>query len=100
MSCQNLTVNRFDGCDRQILERLIQERRLKSFAFFLINRFAVLLAASASIAGWMGVKTMEPPRVYGDVDLVSNFHAGEIHERGIKDDALGIANLGDGLGHA
>ena len=38
--------------------------------------------------------------VYGDVDLVSNFHAGEIHERGIKDDALGIANLGDGLGQA
>jgi len=37
--------------------------------------------------------------VYGDVDLVSNFDASEIHERGIEDDALGIADLADGLGH-
>ena len=37
--------------------------------------------------------------VHGDVDLVSNFDASEIHERGIEDDALGIANLADGLGH-
>jgi hypothetical protein len=30
----------------------------------------------------------------------SNFDTGEIHERGIKDDALGVADLADGFGHA
>ena len=38
--------------------------------------------------------------VHRDIDLIANFDVGEIHERGIEDDALGIANLGDGLGHA
>jgi hypothetical protein len=44
-----------------MLERLAQERRLKSAAFFLIKRLAVVAAVSESIAGWMGVKTIEPP---------------------------------------
>jgi hypothetical protein len=39
-------------------------------------------------------------RVHGNVDLISNFDTGEIHERGIKDDALGVADLADGFGHA
>ena len=58
---EHFAVNRFDGCDRQMLERLAQERRLKSAAFFLIKRLAVVAAVSGSIAGWMGVKTIEPP---------------------------------------
>src|SRR5438874_11447000 len=44
-----------------MLERFAQDRRLKSAAFFLINCFAVVAAVSESIAGWIGVKTMEPP---------------------------------------
>ena len=58
---EHFAVNRFDGLDRQMLERLAQERRLKSAAFFLIKRLAVVAAVSESIAGWMGVKTIEPP---------------------------------------
>src|SRR4030095_10536323 len=58
---EHFTVNRFDGFDRQMLERLAQERRLKSAAFFLIKRLAVVAAVSGSITGWMGVKTIEPP---------------------------------------
>jgi hypothetical protein len=37
-----------DGFDRQMLERLAQERRLKSAAFFLIKRLAVVAAVSES----------------------------------------------------
>src|SRR5207244_10967626 len=44
-----------------MLERVAQDKRLKSAAFFLINCFAVFAAVSESIAGWIGVKTMEPP---------------------------------------
>ena len=61
MGREHFTVNRFDGFDRQILERLAQDKRLKSAAFFLIKRFAVLAAVSGSITGWIGVKTIEPP---------------------------------------
>src|SRR4030095_5055612 len=58
---EHFAVNRFDSFDRQMLERLAQERRLKSAAFFLIKRRAVVAAVSGSIRGWMGVKTIEPP---------------------------------------
>ena len=58
---EHFAVNRFDGFDRQMLERLAQERRLKSAAFFLIKRLAVVAAVPGSITGWMGVKTIEPP---------------------------------------
>src|SRR5882757_9429300 len=61
VSSEHCTVDRFDGFDRQMLEPLAQERRLKSAVFFLINRFAVVAAVSGSITGWMGVKTIEPP---------------------------------------
>ena len=61
MGGEHLTVNRFEGLDRQMLERLAQDKRLKSAAFFLIKRFAVLAAVSESIVGWIGVKTIEPP---------------------------------------
>ncbi len=57
----HFAMNRFDGVDRQMLERLAQDKRLKSAAFFLIKRFAVLAAVSGSITGWIGVKTIEPP---------------------------------------
>jgi len=33
------------------------------------------------------------------VYFVAHLDPGEIHERSIKDDALGVADLGDGLGH-
>jgi hypothetical protein len=58
---KHFTVNRFDGSDRQMLERLAQDKRLNSAAFFLISRLAVLAAVSESIDGWIGVKTIEPP---------------------------------------
>jgi hypothetical protein len=61
MGSEHFAVNRFDGLDRQMLERLAQDKRLKSAAFFLIKRFAVLAAVSGSIVGWIGVKTIEPP---------------------------------------
>jgi len=61
MGGEHFAVNRFDGLDRQMLERLAQDKRLKSAAFFLIKRFAVLAAVSAPIMGWIGVKTIEPP---------------------------------------
>ena len=54
-------MNRFDGLDRQMFERLAQDRRLKSAAFFLIKRFAVIAAVSGSMMGWIGVNTIEPP---------------------------------------
>src|SRR5262249_38542992 len=57
---EHFTVNCFDGFDVEMLERLAQERRLKSAAFFLINRLAIVAAVSGSIAGWIGVKTIEP----------------------------------------
>ena len=47
---EHFAVNRFDGFERQMLERLAQERRLKSAAFFLIKRLAVVAAVSESIA--------------------------------------------------
>ena len=61
MGGEHFAVNRFDGLDRQMLERLAQERRLKSAAFFLIKRLVVVAAVRGSITGWMGVKTIEPP---------------------------------------
>jgi hypothetical protein len=61
MGSEHFTVNRFDGLDRRMLERLAQDKRLKSAAFFLIKRFAVFAAVSGSIMGWIGVKTIEPP---------------------------------------
>jgi hypothetical protein len=61
MGREHFTVNRFDRLNRQMLERFAQDKRLKSAAFFLINRLAVLAAVSESIKGWIGVKTMEPP---------------------------------------
>jgi len=61
MGGEHFAVNRFDGLDRQMLERLAQDKRLKSAAFLLIKRFAVLAAVSESIVGWIGVKTIEPP---------------------------------------
>ncbi len=61
MGGEHLTVNRFEGLDRQMLERLAQDKRLKSAAFFLIKRLAVLAAVCESIMGWIGVKTIEPP---------------------------------------
>ena len=51
MSGEHFTVNRFDGLDRQMLERFAQDKRLKSAAFFLIRRFAVLAAVSGSMMG-------------------------------------------------
>jgi hypothetical protein len=35
----------------------------------------------------------------GDIDLITHFDSSEVHERGIKDDPLGIADLGNGLDH-
>src|SRR5206468_9601673 len=35
----------------------------------------------------------------GNADLVSNFQAGEIHECGVENDTLGIADLGYCFGH-
>ena len=61
MGGEHFAVNRFDGLDRQMLERLAQDKRLKSAAFLLIKRFAVLAAVSGSMMGWIGVKTIEPP---------------------------------------
>ena len=61
MGGEYFAVNRFDGFDRQMLERLAQDKRLKSAAFFLIKRFAVLAAVSESMMGWIGVNTIEPP---------------------------------------
>ena len=61
MGGEHFAMNRFDGFDRQMLERLAQDKRRKSAAFFLIKRFAVLAAVSGSITGWIGVKTIEPP---------------------------------------
>ena len=61
MGYENLTVNRFDGFDSQVLECLAQESRLKRAAFILIKRLAVVAAVSGSIAGWIGVRTIEPP---------------------------------------
>src|SRR4030095_9194187 len=58
---EHFAMNRFDGFDRQMLERLAQERRLKRAVFFLIKRLAVLAAVSGSITGWVGVKKIEPP---------------------------------------
>ena len=58
---EHLTLDRLDGLDGQMLERPAQDKRLKSAAFFLISRLAVLAAVSESIAGWIGVKTIEPP---------------------------------------
>jgi len=60
MSGEHFTLNRFDGLDRQMLERFAQDKRLKSAVFFLINRFAVFAAVSGSIMGWIDVKTIEP----------------------------------------
>ena len=31
--------------------------------------------------------------------LIAHFYAGEIHQGGVENDALGISNLGNGLGH-
>ena len=61
MGSEHFMVNRFDGLDRQMLERFAQDKRLKSAAFFLTKRLAVLAAVSESITGWIGVKTIEPP---------------------------------------
>ena len=33
------------------------------------------------------------------IDLIADFEAGEIHQGSIKDDALGISYLRNGLGH-
>jgi len=41
-----------------------------------------------------------PSWMQGDIDLITHFDSSEIHERSIKDDPLGIADLGNGLGHA
>lgn len=38
-------------------------------------------------------------RMNGDVDLIADFNPGEIHQSGIEDDALGVSDLADGLGH-
>src|SRR5207253_10096740 len=57
---EHFAVNRFDGFERQMLERLAQERRLKSAAFFLIKRLAVVAAVSGSIYGGVGLKMIEP----------------------------------------
>jgi len=55
---EHFAVNRFDGCDRQMLERLAQERRLKSAAFFLIKRLAVVAAVPGSITdGWVSKRS-------------------------------------------
>ena len=51
MSGEHFAVNRLDRLDSEMLERLAQERRLKSAAFFLISRLAVRAAVSESIAG-------------------------------------------------
>ena len=48
---ERFAVNRFDGFDPQMLERLAQDKRLKSAAFLLIKRFAALAAVSGSIVG-------------------------------------------------
>ena len=61
MGYEHFTVNRFDGFDSQVLECLAQESRLKRAAFILIKRLAVVAAVSGSIAGWIGVRTIEPP---------------------------------------
>ena len=61
MGSEHFAMNRFDGLERQMLERLAQDKRLKSAAFFLIKRFAVLADVSGSMVGWIGVNTIEPP---------------------------------------
>ena len=38
-------------------------------------------------------------RMHGDIDLIADFDPGEVHQRGIKDDALGISDFGNGFGH-
>jgi hypothetical protein len=32
-------------------------------------------------------------------NLIANLQVGEVHESGIEDNALGVADPGDGLGH-
>src|SRR5204862_7599660 len=61
MRGEDFTVNPFDGRHRQMFERLAQDKRLKSAAFFLIKCLAALAAVFCSITGWIGVKTIEPP---------------------------------------
>ena len=61
MGREHFTVNRFYGANRQMLERFAQDKRLKSAAFFLIKRLAVLAAVPESITGSIGVRTIEPP---------------------------------------
>src|SRR5262245_6812385 len=61
MSGEHFTMNRFDCPRRQMLERLAQDKRLKSAVFFLIKRLAVFAAVSESITGSIGVRTIEPP---------------------------------------
>ena len=38
-------------------------------------------------------------RVHGDAEFVAYFDASEIHQSGVEDDSLRIADLGNGLGH-
>jgi hypothetical protein len=33
------------------------------------------------------------------IDLIADFDAGQIHQSSVKDDALGISHLRNGLGH-
>jgi hypothetical protein len=44
-----------------MLDLATQDNRLKSAAFFLINRLAVAAAAFGSMVGRIGVSTIEPP---------------------------------------
>jgi hypothetical protein len=38
--------------------------------------------------------------MHGDIDLVHGFQPGQLAQRDIENEALGIADLGDGFQHA
>jgi hypothetical protein len=80
-------------------ERLAHGKRLKRVAFLRIKRLAVAAVRSGSRTGRTGVRTMQPPSCTVTVSWSPTFYAGEIHQGGVEDDALGVSDFGDGLGH-
>jgi len=58
---QHFGVNRFHCGDGEMENCFAQDKRLKSAEFLLINRLAAAPAFFGSIAGRIGVKTIEPP---------------------------------------
>lgn len=51
MGGKHFPVDRFDGSDPQMLERLAQDKRLNNAEFFLINRFVIAFALAGSMVG-------------------------------------------------